>query len=120
MIKVRSYRTAVIDAGLANVHNLIDFVGAHHGIDLRHLHAQVALETLHQAARHDELFGAPHLFELGHLEDGVHGLFLGRVNKRAGVDDDDVSVLGMRGQFVATGGQVAHHHLGIHQVLGTA
>ncbi len=57
---------------------------------------------------------------LRHLQNGVDRLLLGGVDERAGVDDDDVGVFGARGDLRSALREQAHHHLAVHQVLGTA
>ena len=64
-------------------------------------------------------FFAPRPLVLRHLEDRVDALFLGRVDERAGVDDDDVGVVGRVDQRVAGGLDLAEHQLGVDLVLRT-
>ena len=54
------------------------------------------------------------------LEDVADRLLLGRVDERAGVDDDDVRLLGVGNDLHAGLVEVAHHYLAVHEVLGAA
>ncbi len=62
----------------------------------------------------------PLALELRHLEDGVDRLLLGRVDERAGVDDDDVGVAGVGGDLVPGLSRVAQHDLAVDEVLRAA
>lgn len=73
-----------------------------------------------EAAGDDEALGATGVFELGHFEDGVDGLLLGGVDEGAGVDDDDVGVFGVSGEFVSFRDEIAHHDFGVDEILGAA
>jgi hypothetical protein len=44
----------------------------------------------------------------------------GRIDKAAGVDDDDVGVGRMRRQLMPGCGELAHHYLRIDEVLGAS
>ena len=73
-----------------------------------------------EAAGYDEALGAAGVFELGHFEDGVDGFLLGGVDERAGIDDDDVGVLRMSGEFVPIEDEISHHDFGVDEILGAA
>jgi len=76
--------------------------------------------ALDQAPGNDQLLRLAGDFVLGHFEDRVHRLLLGGVDKRAGIDDDDVGVFGASGDLGAALRKQTHHDLAVHQVLGTA
>ena len=88
-------------------------------IDLGDVLGELVGVALREAAGDDELL-RPGLLVLRHLEDGVDALFLGGVDERAGVDDDDVGALGRVDQRVAGGLDLAEHQLGVDLVLRTA
>src|SRR5262249_25383920 len=56
---------------------------------------------------------------LGHLQNRVHGLLLGRIDKAAGIDDNDVCVPWFVRELVAAIGQLTHHHFRVYKILGT-
>jgi hypothetical protein len=81
----------------------------------------VAVALDEAAGYYDALgFAAVLLLVLHHLEDGVHGLLLGRVDEAAGVDDDDFGVFGPGGELGSVVMEEAHHDLGVDEVLGAA
>src|SRR5215471_4997330 len=57
---------------------------------------------------------------LRHLEDSIHGLPLRGLDKTAGVDDQNLGLIGTRRELVAFARQNAHHHLTVHEVFGTS
>ena len=73
-----------------------------------------------EAAGDDEALGAAGLLELGHFEDSVDGLLLGRVDKGAGVDHDDVRVFRVGGKLMPFGDEIAHHDFRVDEILGAA
>ncbi len=99
-----------------------EFSGADDGVHLRNVFADLIAVPLHQAAGDDEACGLAALFALvlDHLEDGVDGLLLGGVDEAAGVDDDDVGVFGVGGEFAAGAVEQAHHDFGVDEVFGAA
>jgi hypothetical protein len=52
-----------------------------------------------------------------HVEDGFDALFLGALNKAAGVDDDDVSLRGVGRRFIDCVHQNAGHGFRVHLIL---
>ena len=100
-----------------NVRNL---AGAEHHVDLRDLGLELVSVPLAQAAGHDQPFARPAALEFGHLEDRVDRFLLGRINEGAGIDDDDVRVLGVGGDFMPGLARQAQHDFAIHKILRTA
>ena len=89
-------------------------------VDLRQLFRQLLPIPLREAARgHQHPTAAP-LLVLGHLQDGVDALLLGRVDEAAGVHDQHLRLLGVGGELIAGPPQQAQHPLRVHLVLGTA
>ncbi len=105
---------------LAQSHDALQLVGAHQGVYFRQLLADIATVPLHQAAGYDQLLRAADFLVLGHLQNGVHGLFFGGIDEAARVDHQHVRLVRMRGQLVALGHKLAHHDFAIHQVFGAA
>jgi hypothetical protein len=99
-----------------------ELAGADDGVDFGDVAADLVAVALDEAAGDDEALGAAAVgdFVLHHLEDGVDGLLLGGVDEAAGVDDEDVGVLGARGELGAAAMEQAHHDLGVDEVLGAA
>ena len=123
-------RQVVIEVGLERIgvglqpfadgHDAVEFVGADQGVDFGHFCADVAAIAFHQAAGDDQLLGAADLLVLGHLQDGVDRFLFGGIDETAGVDDQDIGLIGMRGEFVAPGDELPHHDFTIDEVFGTA
>ena len=78
-----------------------DLVGAEEVVDLGHLVGQLARVALREAARDDQALAAAGLLVARHLEDRVDRLLLGLADEAAGVDDDDLGVLGRGDDLVA-------------------
>ncbi len=90
---------------LADGDNALDFVGADERVDFRHVLFDVAAIALHEAAGDDQALRLADLLVLGHFENGVDGFLLGGVDEAAGVDDEDVGLIGMRGELMAASGR---------------
>jgi hypothetical protein len=86
---------------------------------LRDALANLVAEAFDQAACHHQFPGTSFGLVPRHLQDSVHRLLLRAGDKRAGVDYDDVSILGPRNQIRSRLRQHPHHHFAVHQVLGT-
>jgi hypothetical protein len=120
VIEIRGDRTTYRLLALAQSNNLIDFVGPDNRIHFRHVGQNVLSIPFHQTSGYDQLFSLTSPFMLRHLQDGVHRLLLGQIDKTAGVDDDNVRVFRLMGQFVAALNQFTHHYFRVHQILWTA
>ena len=99
--------------------NRLELSGANNGVNFRNVLLDFVAITLDEAARDDELAGVALSLEASHLEDGVDRLLFGRVDKAAGVDDEDLGIFGTRSQVCAGAVEQAHHDLGVDEVLGT-
>ena len=100
----------------------LQLAGADDRVDLGDVAANLVAVALDQASGDDEALGFAAIFALvpGHLEDGVDGLLLGGVDEAAGVDDEDLGVLGAGSELAAGAVKQAHHDFGVDQVLGAA
>ena len=100
--------------------NLFQFARAHHGIDFGNVLLNLVAEAFDQASGDDEFPGLAAGLVGGHLKDGVDRFLLGAFDERAGVDDDDVGVLGAAGEFGSGAREQAHHDFAVDEVLGAA
>ena len=64
-------------------------------------------------------FGAMQTPPMG-FKNGTDTLLFGRVDEAAGIDQHDIRIIGIVGQFVAMTPGIAEENLGIDEVLGTA
>ena len=71
-----------------------------------------------EAAGHDELLIKP--FLLRHVEDALDGLDLGRLDKSAGIDDQDIRFFGIGRHPAAARQKRRGQQLGIDLILGTS
>ena len=115
-IQARIRRRLILNA-FAYGNDAVDFVGPDNRVDLGHVLADVAAIALDQAAGHDQPFGVADAFVLGHFEDGVDGFLLGRIDKTAGVDDQHIGLIGLRGELMPAGGELAHHDFAVDKIL---
>jgi hypothetical protein len=74
-----------------------NLIQADERIDFGHVGGKLLREALGHAARDDELLAGldPEAALLVRLEDGFDGFLLGRVDKSAGVDDEDIGLAGV-------------------------
>ena len=102
--------------------NAVQFARAEHRVHIRYISANLIAVAFDQAARNDQLLCAASVADLviRHFQDRVDAFLLGRIDERAGVDDDDVGVLRGWSQLRTGVVQKAHHHLTIHQIFGAA
>ena len=77
VVKVRLDRARVGLNTFANGDDLVDFIGADHGVHFGQVLLDIAAITLYQATGDNEPLGAPDLLVLRHLQDRVDGFFLG-------------------------------------------
>ena len=118
VIEVRLERIALGGLhALAESGDLLQFIGADHGVHFRHVLLNIAAIAFDQAPGDDQLLRAAGFLVLRHFENGVDRFLLGRIDEAARVDHDHVGVGRMRRQLVALRGELAHHHLGIDEVL---
>ncbi len=105
-----------------SLQNCLQLASAHHRIDLGNVAANLVPKALHEASGNDQPPGFPAIRDLvlRHLQNRVHRLLLGRVDEAACVDDQNLRVLGARGQLAAGAVKQPHHHLGVHQIFRTA
>ena len=106
----------------AAVEDGFELAGANDGVYFRDVGADLVAVTLDEAAGDDDALGfaAVLLLVPDHLEDGVDGLLLGGVDEGAGVDDDDLGIFGVRGEFGSVVVEETHHDLGIDEVFRAA
>ncbi len=100
--------------------NRFELAGADDCINLGNVLADLISVALHQASGDDQLSCRAGSLEASHLENRIHRLLLGRVDKTAGVYDQDFSLFRMGGQSRAGAIEQAHHHLGVDEVFGAA
>jgi hypothetical protein len=90
------------------------------GVHLGQQLGQLLAEALRQAASHDQrlapLLG---LAQMVRFQNGIHTLFLSRVDEGAGINDERVGCSGVVGELDALLFEGAQHDLCVHQILGT-
>ena len=86
----------------ANRPDLVQFVGADQGIHFRHVRLDIAAVALDEATGHHQALRPPHFLVLGHFQNRIDRFLLGRVNKAAGVYDQDIGLIGMGSEFMPT------------------
>src|SRR5580692_2542396 len=95
----------------------LDFAGSYDGIDLRNLLENLVAKAFDETSGDDEFARRAKFLVLGHFQNGVHGLFLRRLNEAARVDDKNLRLLRAGRKLVAFAHKHTHHHLAIHKVL---
>ena len=92
---------------------------ADHAVHLRHLCLNLVLIAFCQAAGNQNLLNDALLLEFAAGEDRFNGLLLCRVDKAAGVDDDEVGVFDVvRNLKIVL--QLCEHQLRVHLILRAA
>ena len=87
-------------------------------VDLRNLARQLIRVALGQAASDHQLLAGPVGLELRHLQDGVDALLARGIDEAAGVDHDDVGLVGAIYNLVTTRVGGSEHELAVDPVLG--
>ena len=75
---------------------------------------------LHQASGDHNPLGLAAGLVLHHLQNRVHRLLLGGVDKAARIDDNNLGVFRVRRQLRTVVVQHPHHHFGVDKILGAA
>ena len=100
--------------------DFFQFIGPDDGIHVRNVLLNIGAIAFDKATRDNQALGAAGFLVLGHFEDGVDGFLLGRIDKAAGIDHDNVGIRRMRRKLMAAGGELAHHDLSIDEVFGAS
>src|SRR6202008_1355582 len=69
---------------------------------------------------HNQFFRRAEFLVLGHFKNRVDRFLLRRSDKAAGVDDEDLGFVGVRGKLISVSREDAHHHLAVHKVFGAS
>ena len=93
---------------------------AHEAVHLGHFAVEVVDVALGEAAGDEQLFEPARLLVLRHLENGLDGFLLGRLDEAAGVDEDDLRLGGVGDDLVARLFERSEDHFAVHAVLGAA
>ena len=99
--------------------NVVIRARAKHAVDLRHLVHDLLLIALRETAGDEDLPDTALLFERAHRQNMVDGLFLGRIDETAGVDDHQLRPIGIRQNFISGLPQQIEHLLGVDLIFGT-
>ena len=105
------------------VNGVRDAVNGHGPDDLIHLRnllLDLLPVALREAACSDEYLNLPFLFQLRHLQEGVHALLLGISDETAGIDHHGFRLCLIVRKAVSPLCQHAEHHFRIHQIFVTA
>ncbi len=100
--------------------NLLQLARPNHGVDFRNVLPNLVPIALHQAPGDNQPSRFAGHFVLRHFQNRVHRFLLGRVDKRAGVHNEDFSRLDIRGHLGARAIEQSHHHLAVNEIFRTA
>src|SRR5277367_4727498 len=104
--------------------DLLQLARPHYRIDFWNVLPDLVPVALHQAPGHDQpprpAARPVRSLMLRHFEDSIDRLLFGRIDKRAGIDDQDFGRLDVRGHLGARAVKKSHHHLAVDEVLRTA
>ena len=89
-------------------------------INLRNLLNDLFLVSLCHTAGNDQCMAASCFFVLCHFKNGFHTLFLGILDKTAGIDHDCICLRFIVCDLMTSGCKKSQHFFGIRQVLVTA
>ena len=104
--------------GVDQTDDLIEFVNTEETVHIGKSRRHPVLVALHHAAGDDDLLAlAAGLVSTG-AQDRFGGLLAGDIDKRAGIDQNDVGAFRRLRQLDPTGFKVTRHNLGVDQVLG--
>ena len=102
------------------VRNIVIRARAKHAVDLRQLLQNFFLIALGQAAGHKYLLDPPFRLELRHSQNVVNGLRLCRLDKAAGVDNDELRAVRVGADLVTCLPKQPEHVLGVDLIFGAA
>ena len=94
--------------------------GTEHAVDFGQLLQYLFAVALGQASRNHDAAQGMIFLQPSDVENVVDGLLFGALDKRAGIDDDDVGVDVLRNDFEAFRGKLGEHNLRIDKILRTA
>ena len=89
-------------------------------VGFRQVSLQIRAVALHQAAGHHQAHLRAALLQAGQVKDGVHRLLAGRLDKGAGIDQEEFGGRRLPGDFPSRLDQAPQHDFRVHQVLGAA
>ena len=117
VIKVRISDFGTGGSPIDKADDFVEFVGADERVNFWKLVQNLASIAFHHASGDDEFLRATGLFEASHLDDGVDRFLLGRVDKAASVDDNNVSFARRRCEFMPVCGKLTHHDFCVDEVF---
>ena len=100
--------------------NVMPRIRTEQNIDFRNLFRQFRLKFLREATRRDQFLAATRLFIRSRFEQRFHRFILGRLDKSASVDDDDVRLFQMLRQLIAALFHETDHFFRIDQIFRAA
>ena len=98
--------------------NIVYTSNAQNSVYLRHFSKHFLAVTLGQTAGDNDALEAFMFLQPGDIQNVVHRLFFGRLNKGAGVDDDNIRFGLIRCDLMPCRQQFVKHHFGIELVFG--
>ena len=120
LILARDDDALSLQRGLDGLHDAAPGARPHNSIGLGNIVEQFLSVALAEATRNDQAAAAAALLILGHVEHRCDGLFLGRLDKGARVDDEDIRLCRLVRDLDAVLLQDAQHDFRIDEILGTA
>ena len=100
------------------VHDVVDAAYAQYGVHLRQFFKNLLPVAFRQASRDNDRLQMPVLFQPGDIQDIVNGFFFCTLNKRAGIDDDNVCVNVLRCDLISRLHDFMEHDLGVKLIFG--
>ena len=114
---IRPFHRAVTEQSVDHFRNLIVGCGSEHRIHFRDFLQDLLFITLCQTACHDQFLKDSRLFKLSHFQNSLNTLFLGIVDKTAGINDHNIRLRLIIDHLMPLLCQKSQHHFRIHQIL---
>ena len=105
---------------LAGIGDIAETSNANKGFYLGHLFHHLVAITLNKAACCYDMFTFSVLFQRFRIKNTFNRFLLCALNKAAGVNNYDLRLLFIRGDFKAPCVKIMEHYLGVHKILGAA
>ena len=117
---VQIIKKSCLFSGTRGIYRLFNFIiaaGSDNGVYLRNFLQNFFLVALCHTAGDNQRLTDAVLLHAGQIQNSLNALFFGRINKAAGIDDNNIRLRLVVRHGKASAGQFSQHMLRIHQIF---